>query len=66
MKEEKLHAHPYNGTNNRKKTKGRIISDKQIQSIPIYDRKLPEYVNGEMKPRKLLGYRYVQQYVSTR
>lgn len=59
MKENDLHQHPYNGTNNRKKTKGRLVADKRIQSIPCYDRKLPEYKNGELVPRKLIGDKYI-------
>jgi len=63
MKDKTLHAHPYNGTNNRKKTKARRLADKQIQSVPIYDRKEPEYINGSLVPRKLIGYRYIQKLV---
>jgi hypothetical protein len=50
---EKLHAHPYNGTNNRKKTLSRLKADKKIQSIPCYEK------DKEGNRIKLLGYRYV-------
>jgi hypothetical protein len=66
MKDLEIHPRPYNGTNNRKKTKARRIMDTQIQSVPLYDRKEPEYKNGNLIPRKRIGYRYIQQFVSTR
>lgn len=50
---EELHAHPYNGTNNRKKTLSRLKADARIQSIPCYEK------DKEGRRIKLLGYRYV-------
>lgn len=52
-KGEPLYPHPYNGTNNRKKTLGRLKADAKIQSIPCYEK------DEFGRPTKLLGYRYV-------
>lgn len=54
MKEEiKLHALPYKGTNNRKKTKGRLKVDALTQSIPVYEK------DNMGRNVKLLGYNHV-------
>lgn len=47
LADKKLHKAPYDGVNNRKKTKCRIKMDSLVQSIPIW-------INN-----KLLGYRYI-------
>lgn len=49
-----LHPTPYNGTNNRKKTRGRMEADALYQSVPMYE------LNKEGKRVKLLGYRYIK------
>jgi len=59
MQNYPIHATPYNGTNNRKKTRGRIKADQTVQSIPIYEKIILQDIefNG-----KLLGYRYITHY----
>ena len=59
-----LHKHPYNGTNNRKKTLARLKADMQIQSIPVFKPKLPYYENGKLIPSVLQGYKYIPRHVN--
>lgn len=54
MKEEQLHARPFQGgNNNRKMTLCRYIQKKKVQSIPIYEK--DEFGRN----KKLLGYKYI-------
>ena len=41
-----LHQKPYNGTNNRKKTKARNKAISKIQSIPVFEKDIDGYVTG--------------------
>lgn len=67
MKQSELHKSPYHGTNNRKRTLGRLKAIQKVQSIPIYE--LAEKIAGVPKitsdpdfyyPYKFLGFKYIQ------
>lgn len=49
---ETLEQHPYNGTNNRKKTLSRLKTDALTQSIPVFD-------DHKSPGRKIMGYIHV-------
>lgn len=52
-----MFANPYNGTNNRKKTRARIKADQShTQSVPIFEK------DEFGRPIKLLGYRYIKHF----
>jgi hypothetical protein len=49
----KLHSAPYSGTNNRKKTLGRLKAMEKVQSIPIFEK---DEFNRNIK---FLGFKYI-------
>lgn len=49
----KIHKNPYTGTNNRKKTKGRVKAMNRIQSIPIFIK------NSKGDKIGIQGYKYI-------
>jgi len=51
---ETLHKNPYHGTNNRKRTLGRIRMIERTQSIPVWEK--DKYGN----PTKFLGFKYIE------
>lgn len=60
--EEKIHKNPYYGTNNRKRTLGRLKLINRTQSVPIFKEDANgEYFNKETgKREKLIGYKYIE------
>ena len=53
MMRGRIHSAPFNGKNNRKKTKGRIKDMSETQSIPVFQK------DPATKITRLVGYKHI-------